>query len=62
MNGYYIRLATEALVVGLVLALVLRVLRPTSVPELILAGAAIHLGFEATGLNRVYCSTGAACR
>ena len=67
-----LRLAFEALVVGAVLALALalvswvhpasfRGVLPTVLTGLAV-GAAVHVGFEAAGINRAYCSSGHACR
>lgn len=68
-----LRLALEASVVGIVLAILLAGLRiaagpgPFASPAAIAAtgfgiGAAFHLAFEALGLNAAYCRTGNACR
>jgi hypothetical protein len=55
------RLLIEALVVGIVLAIVITLAKPTSIPALILTGALIHLGFEISGANSWYCKRGFAC-
>ena len=55
-------LSTEALVVGLVLALAVHLMGPVrSLGQAFALGAGIHLFFEATGMNGRYCRTGAAC-
>ena len=64
------QLLLEALVVGMTLAVALlaahAVTTPKSATDVLLmgfvVGILIHLGFELAGLNRVYCSIGAACR
>jgi hypothetical protein len=66
---YWTRLAMEAGCVGVVLAFALvlgsRFYRPSNVSEMLLygfcLGVLIHLGFEMAGLNRLYCTSGAAC-
>lgn len=63
------RLATEAAVVGMALAAALAAVTVfvkitnarTAVMVGLVAGAALHLLFELTGLNGAYCSTGHAC-
>ena len=63
-------LLTEAFVVGVVLALclaiVVRFITPLRSPRDaaivgLLLGAAVHLGFEASGANGWYCAHGSAC-
>jgi len=63
-------LATEALAVGLALALALalvvsRGVRITSFKTALavglVLGAALHVLFELSGLNRAYCTQGYAC-
>ena len=63
-------LATEAVVVGLALALALACVTAMSVkiagyPAALavgfVVGAALHLLFELSGLNGMYCRTGHAC-
>lgn len=66
-TSYAAQLTLEAVVVGVVLALIgvgAARLAPKAHPGLRLfaIGAATHLVFEATGLNRRYCGSGAACR
>ena len=64
------QLVIEAVVVGATLAVALAaafaVHRPTSTTDVLLTGfvlgVLIHLGFEAFGFNRAYCTIGAACR
>jgi hypothetical protein len=60
----------EATVVGIVLAIVLAIAVaargpiatvPAALATGLVLGAAVHLGFEVAGLNRAYCTTGAAC-
>jgi len=61
-NAYLWQLATEALVVGLVLALAVLAVGPLRTATGAFAvGVAIHLFFEATGMNGFYCRRGAAC-
>lgn len=69
--GMLPRVLVEAFVVGIVLALVLALAVAARGPILdvraalatgLVLGAAVHLGFEASGLNRQYCATGAACQ
>ncbi len=63
-------LLTEALIVGVALAAALAltttVVRITNVKTAlvvgVVVGAALHLLFELSGLNRTYCRSGHACR
>jgi hypothetical protein len=65
-------LALEAAVVGAVLAAVLALTALFAPAALagparaaatgLVLGALVHLGFEAAGLNRAYCTAGHACR
>ena len=55
------QLALEALVVGVITAVVVKLFEPTSVPGLVLMGALIHVGFELSGANAWYCKHGYAC-
>jgi len=60
--SYAMRLAGEAVAVGVVLAAAVQLGgAPRTLWGYFLMGAAIHLSFEAAGLNRTYCRTGAAC-
>ena len=62
-------LATEAVVVGLALALALALVRmlvtintyTKALAVGFVLGAALHLVFELSGLNGMYCRTGHAC-
>lgn len=63
------QLVIEAVIVGAVLAACLWLVQLV-MPGLVtrwpvvmgmILGIAIHLGFELTGLNTMYCSTGYAC-
>ena len=53
---------TLALVMGLVAAAAPWALRTPVRAAVTGLGAAFHLGFEATGLNRLYCTVGHACQ
>jgi hypothetical protein len=63
-------LLLEASFVGatlaVVLAMALRVIKPTTTVHALALGfgigASLHLLYEAAGLNKYYCSAGAACR
>ena len=67
---YLQTLILEAVFVGaslaIVLAVALRMVRPTSITHTLILGfiigVGLHLGYEALGLNKYYCSTGASCR
>ena len=64
------QLVIEAVVVGVTLAIALAITHSVRVPKTtsdvlltgFVVGVIIHLGFEALGFNRAYCTVGAACR
>lgn len=56
------RLFWEVVVVGATLAAAVLAFGPLeSAQQAFAIGALIHLAFEASGLNRAYCASGAAC-
>jgi len=65
MSAYQQQLAIEALIVGGTTVgafMIVNSALPTIglVPQLFITGVAIHLSFEATGLNKLYLSIGAS--
>ena len=58
----YANLASEGVVVGLVLAVLGRFVQMDSFSMRFLSGVVIHLGFEFLHFNKWYCKHGAACK
>lgn len=55
------RLAAEAIVVGLIVA-ILSIFFPSGFVGMFMLGVAVHLGCEFSGINKKYCTEGNACR
>jgi len=64
-SKYHSQLAIEAIVVGIITVIVMALLQRVSPMNPLLmffvGGVLIHLGCEVSGINKFYCSKGAAC-
>lgn len=61
---YLIQLSIEAIAVGIMLVIVMTMMQKTTLDPILimfLSGIIVHLGCEATGLNKWYCTNGASC-
>lgn len=65
MNSKYLtQLCIEAIVVGIISVMVMMIMQRTTLSPVLMifiSGMIIHLGCEATGINKWHCTNGASC-